>query len=374
MILKQPSHEQNLYEILKVPSDASEADIQHATDQLTQLYQEQAENNPQARQWLEEVQEAHKILSSPYRRNAYDISLEEQKLEHQLKADEEKKIPSWDQLKKLSQQKLNELLHHEDSEQNTKGIAVAEQNKSETKPPIWQTLKQRWQAISVTDPAIVTDSATVERPRFQFPNPLRKRTSDNVLDDEVLLQRVYIHPLFLLDFWGLLLTLGAGYLLRNDPYDLHQTSPTVNVNFPSSIDRFLPETWVSYLADVSVWNLGIWLLFGIGILILIDVFFAQISTQLLITSQRIILRHGVFWREEVELKLPQLDSITINRSVLGRVFGYGDFKITGAGGTKLLMPHVMRPQRIRRLMWELLFKHERGQKDVLAETEQNGAT
>jgi len=358
--LQQPSPERNLYEVLKVPSDASEADIQQATDQLTQLYQEQAESNPQARQWLEEVQEAYKILSSPYRRNAYDISLEEEKLENQLKAEEEdKKRPTWDQLKKLSQQKLNHFLHHDEAEQGAAPADLA------TKPSVWQTLKQHWQEMPTTE------EEAAARPRFQFPRPMHKRTRDNVLDEEILLQRVYIHPLFLLDFWGLLLTLGAGYLLHNDPYELHQASPTVSVNFPDSIDRFLPNAWITYLADVSVWSLGIWLLFGIGVLILIDVLFAQVSTQLLITSQRIMLRQGLLWREEIELKLPQLDSVTLKRSVLGRLLGYGDFKITGVGGTKLFMPHVMRPRRIRRLMWELLFEHERGRDAALAE--ENGA-
>jgi hypothetical protein len=348
--LQQPTPERNLYEVLKVPSDASEAEIQQAADQLTALYETQVTTEPQARQWLEEVQEAYKILSSPYRRNAYDISLEEQKLATQLKAEEAKKL-DWEHLKKISQQTFASLLKTDEEKDRERAAP-----KATTAPPlqnIWQQAKTKWQQWQAREQSPDT---TVPTPAASFPFPasLEQRKDDGLLSQEQLLKRAYIHPLFMLDFWGLLLTLGAGYLLHTDPYQFHETSAKINLTFPQSISQWLPTDLVSYLADVSIWSLGIWLLFGIGALILIDVLFAQISTSLRITTHRIILRHGVFWRREVELKLPQLDGISLNRSLLGRLLHYGDFTVTGVGGTKLFVPHLIGPTKIRRLLWELL--------------------
>jgi hypothetical protein len=344
VVLQPITAERNLYDVLKVPHDATDADIQKAAAQLITLYQAQIEQNPQAQIWLDEVQDAYKILSSPYRRNAYDISLEEQHLETKINASVLDKL---EQIKKLGQHTLDQILNHLSDKTEALKNHLAKTEKSsesvaEESPPI-QTVQQNAPALDESPVRIIT-----------LPIPLAQTKKDNLLPDEKLLKRAYIHPLFIFDFWGLFLTVIAGYFLYTDSYELHQTSPMVSVIFPDMINRFLPATWIEFLNPISIWTLGILLLFIIGILILLEVILTQLSTQFLITSRRLILRKGIIWRTEIELKMPQLDSISIQSSLLGRLLNYGEFTVIGVGGTRLYFPHLMQPKKIRQLLWEML--------------------
>jgi hypothetical protein len=345
VVLQPILAQRNLYDILKVSHDATDADIQQASEQLITLYQGQMEQNPQAKIWLDEVQEAYKILSSPYRRNAYDISLEEKHLETQVNMGILDKL---EQVKRIGKKTLEQMLNHLSDKAE---LLKASLPKNDT--PNKHIIEEKKSVIQQETPALdESNSANVRM--IILPIPLVQTKKDGLLPDEKLLKRAYIHPLFIFDLWGLFLTLISGYFLYTDSYGLHQTSPTVNVIFSDSMNQFLPMSWITFLNPISIWTLGIILLLMIGVLILLEGIFTQLSTQFLITSRRLILRRGIFWRTEIELKMPHLDSITIQSSILGRVLNYGEFVVIGMGGTKLYFPHLMTPQKIRQLLWEML--------------------
>ena len=56
----------------------------------------------------------------------------------------------------------------------------------------------------------------------------------------------------------------------------------------------------------------------------------------------------------IEVKLRRFESITINQSLLGRLFNYGTIIITGMGGIKTIVPNIMAPVKFKKILWQVL--------------------
>jgi uncharacterized membrane protein YdbT with pleckstrin-like domain len=65
-------------------------------------------------------------------------------------------------------------------------------------------------------------------------------------------------------------------------------------------------------------------------------------------------RPGVLRKRSLDLMLPKIESISVNESLLGRLFGYGTVVVGGMGGTKEAFPLVPRPQEFRSRVQEQL--------------------
>ena len=77
-----------------------------------------------------------------------------------------------------------------------------------------------------------------------------------------------------------------------------------------------------------------WVLLGIG-LIVIARFLARLaswrSTDLVITSMRVIYRNGVFHRRGIEIPLSSVQNVEYSQSLLARLLGKGDLQVESAG-------------------------------------------
>jgi uncharacterized membrane protein YdbT with pleckstrin-like domain len=87
---------------------------------------------------------------------------------------------------------------------------------------------------------------------------------------------------------------------------------------------------------------------------LMEVVIIKQTTELVITSKRIIVQLGLFNRRVTELKLMQFESITVDQSIFGRFFDYGTLTITGTGGVKTTVPHVVAPLQFKQTLWYVL--------------------
>lgn len=57
------------------------------------------------------------------------------------------------------------------------------------------------------------------------------------------------------------------------------------------------------------------------------------ATVIVVTNHRLICKKGLFARHTVEMNLDKIESIDVDQSVLGRVFGFGTVTIRGVGTT-----------------------------------------
>ena len=117
---------------------------------------------------------------------------------------------------------------------------------------------------------------------------------------------------------------------------------------------------VLHRGRVSLWPhawtilLGVLLLplFGVGLLLLAWVWIAYKTTEIAITSKRIIAKFGFISRSTIEINLPKVESLQVDQSVFGRLLDYGTIIVAGAGTPNLRIPGVADPLRFRKHFME----------------------
>lgn len=80
------------------------------------------------------------------------------------------------------------------------------------------------------------------------------------------------------------------------------------------------------------------------------------STEMGITSKRIIKKSGVIMRDTSEIRLCKVESISVQQGFLGRIFGYGTVTIVGTGGNGAVMKGVDDPLSFRAASFSALRK------------------
>lgn len=74
------------------------------------------------------------------------------------------------------------------------------------------------------------------------------------------------------------------------------------------------------------------------------------STEMGITSKRVIRKSGVIMRDTSEIRLSKVESVSVKQGMLGRMFGYGDVIISGSGGNDAVMKGVKDPLAFRAMV------------------------
>ena len=84
--------------------------------------------------------------------------------------------------------------------------------------------------------------------------------------------------------------------------------------------------------DLRTGLLGLSLvLFLFGAAQLLRAWLRRISTEIIVTNRRIILKTGLVGRQSIEMNLDKVESVLVNQSVLGRILDYGALVIRGVG-------------------------------------------
>ena len=71
------------------------------------------------------------------------------------------------------------------------------------------------------------------------------------------------------------------------------------------------------------------------------------STELAVTSKRVIAKFGFIRRSTVELSLSKVESFHVEQSILGRMLDFGTLIIKGSGGTSTPIPSIAQPLKFR---------------------------
>ena len=105
-----------------------------------------------------------------------------------------------------------------------------------------------------------------------------------------------------------------------------------------------PLIWV----EVVFWFITlIGFLYGISLIIKI------LTLDQGVTSKRVIQKKGWIKRDIEEMRLSKIETVEYNQSILGRIFGYGNVKVTGTM-SNLLLRFVDKPKDIKNKIDSLL--------------------
>jgi uncharacterized membrane protein YdbT with pleckstrin-like domain len=116
--------------------------------------------------------------------------------------------------------------------------------------------------------------------------------------------------------------------------------------------------WKIFLGSSLIVLVGILLLIvqpiAAGIVVLIGLFFGlrafidYKSSEFGVTTKRVIIKVGFLRRRTLELLLRQVEAISVEQSVLGRMFGFGSLTLTGTGGVHEVFHNISSPLEFRK--------------------------
>jgi len=90
------------------------------------------------------------------------------------------------------------------------------------------------------------------------------------------------------------------------------------------------------------------LIIFVGLLVGLRKFIEYKTSEFAVTTKRVIIKVGVFRRRTLELLLRQVEAISVEQSVLGRMLGYGSVTLTGTGGVREVFHNISSPLEFRR--------------------------
>jgi uncharacterized membrane protein YdbT with pleckstrin-like domain len=79
----------------------------------------------------------------------------------------------------------------------------------------------------------------------------------------------------------------------------------------------------------------------------------QITNEFVITSKRVVVKRGLFARTTFEMNLNKIETVNVDQSIWGRIFGFGTITIVGTGGTRELVQSISKPMEFRRKFQEI---------------------
>lgn len=86
----------------------------------------------------------------------------------------------------------------------------------------------------------------------------------------------------------------------------------------------------------------------IGVIMEIRAAITKATTELAVTSKRVIAKVGLIRRATMELNHSKVESLNVNQGIFGRLFGYGTIVVNGTGGGATPVPGIDHPMEFRR--------------------------
>ncbi len=77
------------------------------------------------------------------------------------------------------------------------------------------------------------------------------------------------------------------------------------------------------------------------------------TNEFVITNKRIVIKRGLISRNTFEMNLNKVETVNVDQSIWGRLFGFGSITIIGTGGTREVFSSIRKPLEFRRRFQEI---------------------
>ncbi|NHK29299.1 PH domain-containing protein [Parvularcula flava] len=105
------------------------------------------------------------------------------------------------------------------------------------------------------------------------------------------------------------------------------------------------------LSWIALFTLG-WFLIGIYIWARMQIHFSV--TEVGVTSQRVLIKRGLFNKRTMELGLASVEQVEVRQSLIGQIFNFGTLEMHGSGEGEITTPPIARPVAFRRVLSEAI--------------------
>lgn len=89
-------------------------------------------------------------------------------------------------------------------------------------------------------------------------------------------------------------------------------------------------------------------LFLVGGARLLAAWLTRLSTEIIVTNRRIVLKTGLFSRRTKEMNLDKVESVQVDQSLIGRMLDFGTLVIRGVGAGLEPLANVAQPLELHR--------------------------
>jgi uncharacterized membrane protein YdbT with pleckstrin-like domain len=93
---------------------------------------------------------------------------------------------------------------------------------------------------------------------------------------------------------------------------------------------------------------------AIGALAFLAIELPLLTTEIGVTSQRLVYKRGWLWRTTNELQLRAIEQVTLDQSLLGRLLNYGQISVHGTGVDDVALPALAEPVVLQRAIQEAI--------------------
>ena len=125
-------------------------------------------------------------------------------------------------------------------------------------------------------------------------------------------------------------------------------------NFPPGLDIMVA---VQYL-PLSLKAIAFFF-FVMGVFSCITALTEKATTEIAITSLRVIYKRGLLARNVGEISIDRIEGVVVIQSVLGRLLNYGRLSVRGMGVGEVLLPKIQDPIRFRQAIQEARAYHKK---------------
>ena len=94
----------------------------------------------------------------------------------------------------------------------------------------------------------------------------------------------------------------------------------------------------------------------VGVFPLIQSLIRRSAAEFAVTNKRVIFKAGIVNRTTAEMFLNKIESVGVDQTIAGRIFGYGSVILRGTGGSTEPFDMVTRPLELRRQVQEQIGK------------------
>ena len=106
----------------------------------------------------------------------------------------------------------------------------------------------------------------------------------------------------------------------------------------------------SLIAWLALFFLG-WLI--VGIFIFISMYIEKWTTERALTNKRLVIKRGLISRQTEEMSFNRVEEVNLNQSILQRLLGSGNIRVTGTGSGEVVMKNIDDPLAVQKKLNEV---------------------
>ena len=91
----------------------------------------------------------------------------------------------------------------------------------------------------------------------------------------------------------------------------------------------------------------------IGIFLFVSMYIEKWTTERALTNRRLVIKRGLIRRQTEEMSFNRIEEVNLNQSILQRILGSGDIRVTGTGSGEVVMKNIDDPLGIQKKINEV---------------------